>query len=495
MKTWARRIASAAVILATVCLAIVLIRTAAFRSVQAPVEAIPSLAIDDSAIERLSAAVQIPTVSVAESPGADFSNFVRFRECLAASFPRVHRQLTRDVISGHSLLFTWQGLESAARPLLLMGHMDVVPVEPGTEAAWTHPPFSGDVAEGFVWGRGTLDDKSGVLAVLEAVEGLLEHGFQPRQTVFLAFGHDEEIGGQAGAARIADLLSSRGVRLEYVLDEGLAVTQGIVPGLEAPAALVGIAEKGFVSIELSAEAAGGHSSMPPPSTAVGVIAAAVHSLEKNPMPASLDGPAALLFERLGPEMPFLTRLAIANRWLFDRMIISKLSSGEATNALVRTTTAATVIEGGVKDNVLPARARAVVNFRIKPGDTIDGVVAHVKRSVADPRVTIKLLDPGGARNASPVSTTTSAGFLTIERSIRQVFPGTLVAPSLVLGATDSRAYERIADDVYRFLPYVIGPDDTSRVHGTNERISVESYRNCVRFYAQLLTNEARSIDR
>jgi carboxypeptidase PM20D1 len=375
-----------------------------------------------------------------------------------------------------------------------MGHMDVVPVEAGTERAWSHPPFSGDLADGFIWGRGTLDDKCGVMAVFEAVELLLKQGFQPRATVYLAFGHDEEIGGEGGAGRIVEVLALRKIRLKYVLDEGLAITQGIVPGLEKPAALVGIAEKGSASIELSAEAVGGHSSMPPEQTAVGIVAAAVRVLERNPMTASLDGPAALLFDRLGPEMPFLTRLAIANRWLFGRLIIAELAGSPATNALVRTTTAATIFEGGVKENVLPARARAVVNFRIKPGDTIDGVLAHVRKTVADSRVTIKLLDPAGARSASAVSRTTSAGFRTIERTIRQVSPGTLVAPSLVLGATDSRKFEVVADDVYRFLPYVLGPDDTRRVHGIDERISVESYRDCVRFYAQLLKNESQSTD-
>jgi carboxypeptidase PM20D1 len=223
-----------------------------------------------------------------------------------------------------------------------------------------------------------------------------------------------------------------------------------------------------------------------------MIAAAVQRLEQNPMPASLNGPAALLFDRLGPDMPFSTRLAIANRWLFENLILARLSNSPATNALVRTTTAATIIEGGVKDNVLPAHARAVVNFRIKPGDTIDSVLSHVKRVVGDSRVTIKLLDLEGARDASKVSSTTSAAFRTIERTIRQVFPGTLVAPSLVLGATDSRQFEQIAADVYRFMPYEIGPDDTRRVHGTNERISLESYRNCIRFYTQLLRNSASS---
>ncbi len=494
MKTWARRIGAVVGILTTVFLAVVLIRTAMFKSVQTAVEPVPPLTVDDRPIERLSQALRIPTISFAGNSDADSGNFSRFHEFLEASYPRTHRQLTREVIGRHSLLFTWQGLEGPAVPILLMAHIDVVPVEPGTESNWTHPPFSGEVADGFIWGRGALDDKSSVLAILEAVEGGLKNGFQPRQTVYLAFGHDEEVGGEAGAAQIADLLASRGIRLKYVLDEGMAVTRGIVPGLEPSAALIGIAEKGFASIELTAEAPGGHSSMPPPTTAVGIIAAAVHNLEKNPMPATLDGPAALLFDHLGPEMPFLPKLAIANRWLLGNALLAKLSSGAATNALVRTTTAATIIEGGVKDNVLPARARAVVNFRIKPGDSIESVIAHVKRSVADSRVAIKLLDSSGAREASTVSSTTSEGFHTLERTIRQILPGTLVAPSLVLAGTDSRKYEKLADDVYRFLPYVIGPDDTSRLHGTDERISVESYRNCVRFYMQLLLNESKMVD-
>jgi carboxypeptidase PM20D1 len=490
MKRWVRRTVAVTLSLVAILLAIVFIRTATFQSVQVTVAPSHPHAVDQGATDRLAAAVRIPTVSVAEGPGADFSSFDRFEEFLKVSFPHVHQHLTREVIGGHSLLYTWEGRDRAARPLLLMAHMDVVPVEPGTESAWTHPPFSGDVAGGFVWGRGTLDDKSSVLALLEAVELLLSDSFEPRQTVYLAFGHDEEIGGEGGAAKIAQALSSRGVRLEYVLDEGLAITRGIVPGLESPAALIGIAEKGFASIELEVETTGGHSSMPPPSTAVGLIAAAVHRLEQNQMPATLDGPAALLFDRLGPEMPFWNKLALANRWLLGRLIVARLSSSEATNALVRTTTAATIMSGGVKDNVLPAHARAVVNFRIKPGDTIEGVLAHARKAIGDSRVKVKLLDAEGARDPSKVSSTASEAFRTIETTIRQVFPGTLVAPSLVLGATDSRQYERIAADVCRFAPYVIGADDTSRVHGANERISVESYRNCVQFYVQLLKNES-----
>jgi carboxypeptidase PM20D1 len=494
MKSVVRRSGIAAILAVTSLAAVVLIRALAWKSTQIAVERIPRIEIDDGALKRLAGAIRLPTVSRGETPEADFAAFLALNRYLEEGFPQVHRALTREVVGGHSLLFWWQGSEPAAKPVLLLAHMDVVPVEPGTESAWSHGPFSGDVAEGFIWGRGTLDDKCGVLAILEAAETLLKQGFGPRQTILLAFGHDEEISGQAGAARIAALLKSRGIRVKYALDEGSAVTDGIVPGLERPAALIAVAEKSYASVELSAALAGGHSSMPPPQTAIGIVAAAVAALERNPMPAALDGPAALLFDSLGPEMPFWRKLPLANRWLFGGLIIRQLENSPTTSALLRTTTAVTIIEGGVKENVLPAHARAVANFRIKPGDTVAHVLAHVRETVNDRRVEIKLLASSSGPDPPPASSTRSAGFLTLERTIRQVLPNAVVAPSLVVGLTDSRHYQDIADDVYRFLPFVLGPNDSERIHGTNERISVESYRDCVRFFVQLLLNESRSAE-
>jgi carboxypeptidase PM20D1 len=486
-----RTLVALAVIVAIV-VAVVLIRTLGWQSAPIAVEPIPKIAIDDGAPERFAAAIRLPTISRPESPESDFSAFDSLHRHLTASFPKVHAALSREVIGGHSLLYTWKGKESSAKPVLLLAHTDVVPVESGTEPAWSHPPFSGDIADGFIWGRGALDDKVSVLAILEAVETLLGQGFQPLSTIFLAFGHDEEISGAAGAARIAAVLKSRGIHAKFALDEGSVITDGIVPGLKQPAALIGIAEKGYASVELSTVSPGGHSSMPPPETAIGIVAAAVHAVESHPMPASLDGPAALLFDYLGPEMPFATRMALANRWLFGGLIVRQLTGSPPTNAVVRTTTAATLFAGGVKENVLPAQARAVINFRIKPGDSVESIMAHVREVVGDERVKISLLAPDSVRAPSIVSSVTSSGFATIDRTIRQVFPGTLVAPSLVVAGTDSRLYQDVADDVYRFQPFVLGPDDTKRIHGANERVAVDGYRDCVRFYVQLLINESKA---
>ena len=259
--------------------------------------------------------------------------------------------------------------------------MDVVPVESGTEADWTHPPFAGAVADGFIWGRGTMDMKQSLMAILEAVEFLLENGVAPKRTVYLAFGHDEEVGGTNGAARIAQLLESRGIALDFTLDEGLVITNGIIPGVSKPAALIGLAEKGRVTLELIVEGPGGHSSMPPLSTTVGKLARAIVRLESNQMPASLQSPTAEMLRYLAPEMPVHLRAAIANWWLLGPLVMSRLESGRATNALVRTTTAVTVIRGGSKPNLVPQKASAIVDFRILPGERVEDVEAHVDEHV------------------------------------------------------------------------------------------------------------------
>jgi carboxypeptidase PM20D1 len=470
--------------------AIVVARALTARSVQVIIEPVPRISIEAGAINRLAGAIRLPTVSRTDGAHSDFAAIEGLHRHLGASFPGVHAALRREVVNGHSLLFTWDGRDPSAKPILLMAHMDVVPVEPGTDASWTHGPFSGDVSDGFIWGRGTLDDKVGVMAILEAVEILVKREFQPRQTILLAFGHDEEIGGQAGAGQIAALLKSRGLHTAYALDEGMMITRGVLPGLDRPAALIGIAEKGYASVELRAISPGGHSSMPPPQTAAGMVAAAVAALESHPMPAALDGPMAKLFDQLAPEMPFWSRLPLVNRWLFNGLIVRQLEKAPTTNATLRTTTAATIIEGGVKDNVLPANARAVVNFRIKPGDTVKDVLAHVRDVVTDRRVEIKLLPPDGGQEPSRQSSASAAGYHTIEQTIRQVLPSTVVAPALVIGATDTRHYQDLADNVYRFLPFVLDLDDLRRIHGTDERISVAGYQDCVRFYVQLLVNES-----
>ncbi|HVO27323.1 MAG TPA: M20 family peptidase [Candidatus Margulisiibacteriota bacterium] len=472
-------------------LAVLIVRTLQFSSQQIQVPPAAPIALDGQALAmRLAQGLQFQTVSHQDPAQLDREQFLALHRYLAAQFPLVHSRLRHETVNDYSLLYTWEGTEPGRKPVVLLAHLDVVPVEPGTEGHWDYPPFAGRIAEGYVWGRGAIDDKGSVFAVLEAVETLLRAGFQPRVPVLLAFGHDEEIGGERGAQQIVALLQARGVQPEFVLDEGGVIIQGMVPGLSGPVAAIGIAEKGGASIELLVRAAGGHSSAPPPHTAVGIVSAAVERIEDDQMPVELRGATRRFFESVGPEMSFPLRLVFANLWLFGGVVKHQLTSTPATNATVRTTTAATMIDGGIKENVLPTTARAVINFRIRPGDTVDSVAEHVRRVVNDSQVEIRVLP--GAREPTAEAPVDTPSFAVLTRTIREVFPDTVVAPYLTVGGTDARSYAALTKAIYRFTPIKADATDLVRVHGTNERLSVDNFAHAVQFFVQLLKNSTGS---
>ncbi|HYL55105.1 MAG TPA: M20 family peptidase [Gemmatimonadales bacterium] len=470
--------------------AAVVTRTLGVHSRQVTVTPVAPESLDSTALaQRLAGALKFKTISYQDSTQFEAREFEGFQRYLRESFPKVHATLKLEKVNGYGLLYEWVGSDTGLAPAVLLAHQDVVPIEPGTEGKWTEPPFGGAIAAGYIWGRGALDDKGSLVAILEAIEHLISTGGKPRRTVYLAFGYDEEVGGRRGAAHIADLLASRKVRPEFVLDEGGALATGLIPGVAAPVALVGIAEKGYVTVELTAQAEGGHSSMPPNETAVGMLAAGITRLEHHQMPRAIRGPTADMFDFLGPEMPFGPRLVMSNRWLLGGILAAGFGGTPQGNAMLRTTTVPTVLQAGVKENVLPSTARALVNFRILPGDSAGSVLDHVRRAVDDPRITVRALqetvsDPSG------VTSVNGEPFQLLARTIRQVIPGAVVTPWLVVGATDSRHYSGLTTNVLRFVGAPIGPDDLRRVHGTDERVSVQGYVNSVRIYIQLLKNTA-----
>ncbi|MGW8395003.1 M20 family peptidase [Pseudoduganella sp. HUAS MS19] len=450
----------------------------------------PALAIDEAAAaQRLGEALRFVTISDYKDADANAAEFDKLHAHLQASFPRLHAALKRENVNGKALLYTWQGSDASAAPVMWMAHQDVVPIAPGTEKNWEQQPFAGVVRDGFIWGRGSWDDKGNLYAQMEAIEMLLAAGFQPRRTVYLAYGADEEVGGKRGAAKIAELLKSRGVKLEYVLDEGLMIVHGMVPGLQPGAAMVGVAEKGYASYKLELETAPGHSSMPPQDTAIGMMSKALVALEANPMPVRMAGLPQQSFEMMAPEMTGMNRVALANFWLFKPMLERMLARTPSTNALIRTTTALTLVNAGVKDNVLPGTASATVNFRLLPGDTLAEVEQHMRQVIGNDKVRIT---PDGDFNteASRVARHDGAAFTAVNRTIRQVFPDVVVAPGLMIGATDSRYFDGMSDSVLKFGPVRAHPEDLPRFHGTNERMSVKGYADMIRFYHQLLKNSA-----
>jgi carboxypeptidase PM20D1 len=483
-----KRLALVVLALVLLLVAAVAVNTVRHGSRQIDVPAAPPLAVDTRAVaDKLAGAIRFQTVSSLEDANQNADEFRKLHAYLEQRFPLVHQKLKRETVNGLSLLYTWQGTDAAARPVALMAHQDVVPIAPGTEAKWQAPPFAGEQKDGFVWGRGAWDDKANLISELEAVEMLLAAGFQPRQTVYLAFGADEEVMGLRGAAQIVKLLQERKVRLDFVIDEGLLITEGVMPGLKQPAALIGIAEKGFVSVVMKVSGTPGHSSMPPPAgqSAIGMMSAALKRLDDDQLPGTIRGVAREMFETIAPELGGFQRVALSNLWLFGPLVQRQLEQGASTNAMLRTTTALTIVGGGNKDNVIPAEAQATVNFRLLPGDTRDAVMDHVRKDTGEH---FELSALPGSAEASPVSPTQSASYQLIHRTVRSLFPGTIVAPGLMIGATDSRYFAAISDHVYRFSPVRARPQDLPRFHGTNERISTANLGELVRFYHQLLRN-------
>jgi carboxypeptidase PM20D1 len=468
---------------------VLLFNVLARGSRQIQVASVPRANVDaQGAARRLSEAIRFQTISNFLNPEQDAEALRGLRAHIEQSFPAFHAAAKREVIGQHSLLYTWEGLDPKAQPIALLAHQDVVPVAPGTEKDWQQRPFDGAIADGFIWGRGSWDDKGNLYSMLEAAEQMAKDGFRPKRTVYFAFGHDEEVAGTRGAKAIAAALAARGVRLEFVLDEGLLIAEGVMKGLDKPAALIGLAEKGYATLVLTAHATPGHSSMPPRQTAIGMMSAALARLEDHRLPMHVRGAVAEMFDTLAPEMSGFSRVVLSNLWLFKPLLLREFEKSGPTEAMVRTTTALTIFNAGDKDNVLPGNAEATVNFRLLPGDTQASVTDHVRTTINNDKVSIAPF-PGNT-DPPPVTGTAGKSYAALNRTIREVFPDVVVAPGLMVAATDSRHYAGIADNIFRFSPVRANSEDLKRFHGTNERLSIEGYADMIRFYRRLIENTA-----
>lgn len=458
-----------------IVVAILLFNTLSLSSKQVASESFERITVSDAVYTNLSKAIQYPTISHSEDAIPDSTAFYGFHRYLEETFPLVHANLSLEKINEYSLLYTWKGADTNKKSIILLSHQDVVPVDQPTLADWEAGPFEGKITDTHIIGRGTLDDKGSLIALLESVEQLLKESFVPSQTIYLAFGHDEEVGGANGASEIAKVLKERGIKASMTLDEGGFLADDLVPGIDKTVAIVNLAEKGFASFRLIVETSGGHSSAPPKENTIGMLAQAIVDLEANQLPYKLVEPINHQLEYMGAELPFLKKVAFANPWLFKKPILEGLNA--------HTTTAATIIDGGVKNNVIPTVAEATINFRILPGETIESVKAHIESTV-NPK--IKVEPVGFLTNPSPVSKINSDAYRTLEKTIRSVFPESVVVPGLVGGGTDARYFYDVSDDVYRFYPIRLAPDSMTRFHGIDEKISKENYKEIIEFTYQLI---------
>ncbi|HZY80488.1 MAG TPA: M20 family peptidase [Cyclobacteriaceae bacterium] len=466
-----------------ILIGVLLFNTLTFKSKQLDITATPAPELPTKSLERFQSAIKYKTISFADLSLFDSAQFNGFHRFLRTAYPLVHQTLTLQKLADYSLLYKWEGSDASLAPYVLMAHQDVVPIEEASRDRWAVDPFEGVLKADTIWGRGTTDDKVNLIAILEAVEKLLNSGFQPKRTIYLAFGHDEEVGG-TGAKAINAELKSKNIMADLVLDEGGIITRNQVPGMTKPVALIGTSEKGYLSLQLKVEKNGGHSSMPEKETALDILAKAIVVLRENPFPADFTPSTQGFIEHVGPEMPFFQKMAFANTWLLKGAVLGIYESKPGGNALVRTTTVPTLFNAGVKDNVIPTTVTAVVNFRLLPGDNSQYVIDRVKTVINDERVQVTNLGSFVAE-ATPVTPEDGPAFKLIDEVVHKTFANTVTTPFMMIGATDSRHMTDISKNIIKFSPMT----DPIGFHGINERVSVQSYREAIWFFETLLREQ------
>lgn len=446
--------------------------------------------LPDSAIAHMRHAIQIATVSPEDTTSIDTVHFDKFRNFLEQSYPLVHHLLTRTIIRNYSYVFEWKGSDSSPNPIILMGHYDVVPVEPSAIKLWTVQPFGGEVKDSIIWGRGSIDDKAAVISILEATESLLKKNFKPVRTILLCFGHNEESTG-TGAIAIVDYLQKRHIRADMVIDEGGEITTGKMKDVQRPVAMIGVGEKGYITFELTVTKPGGHSSKPDKETAIDILVKALYKLRSVQMPITLTEPVREFFHRVsGSSDNFFNKLALNNLWLFKSIVQNNLSSTPEGNAMQRTTIVPTILESGIRENVIPTNAKATVNSRILTGETTREVQDFIKKAINDNRVKIAIK---GDFNTEPSALTdvNSPAFKWMEEAVYQTADDVIPVPYVMLGASDSRNYRAISNGVINFTPLV----NSKGFHGIDERLPIKDFQRSINFFTSIIKESGKSFSK
>jgi carboxypeptidase PM20D1 len=465
----------------SILLAIVIIRTLLLRQKRSESPSPSPLPNATPAIEKLQGAITCKTVSRGKEGETDWDQFNQLASYLAEAFPLCEKYLKRESDSPFNLIYCFTGEDTTELPGLLTAHQDVVFAN---EEEWTHPPFAKTLEGGYVWGRGSFDCKLQLIAILEAFEQLLQQNKRPRRTWYAAFGCDEEVnGGTKGATLIADQFQRMGLSFSLLLDEGGVVSENYIKGIERPIAVVGVAEKGYMDTTLSCRRQAGHSSTPLVPTALGKIAEAVSAIEKSRQRARITKPVEAMLRNIGEEAPFPFALLFLNLWLTKPLIKAIFSKNPTLNALIRSTSVPTMVQGSDKSNVIAQSATAVVNTRLLAGDDQKSILKHLRGVLADDEVSLSVSRYEGPSEESP---TTGQAFGQIKKTITQIFPDAIVTSYLMFGATDARKYQGLSKHIYRFTPVQMDRTEVQRMHGPDERIHTDNIGKAVAFFLALL---------
>lgn len=469
------------------------IRTIAIRSANTPTGTspkapIPGLPDADLAAKHLAEAVSFPTVTHRQWKHDDKEPFLGLHRFLAETYPLVHTKLEQLDAGALNLVYRWKGSDSSLEPALLLAHQDVVPASDAAE--WLYPPFSYQVHDGFVYGRGSFDAKGQMIALYEALEALLTAGHMPRRTWYIAFGCDEEVRGTEGAAKIARYFDSTGIRFAFVLDEGGVVASGFMPGIEWPIAVVGIAEKGDANIRITCTRDGGHSSTPDNPTALGILGAAIWRLESGRQAPVITTPVRMMLRTLGLHASFPLAVLLLNLWLFKPLVLLLFSANPTMNALVRSTCTVTMAHGSDAPNVVAKQAEAMVNVRLLPEKSTDRTYRWMAKRIRDKRVTMEVVADAVR---SKVSRLDGNSFANLSEAIRTTFPQAIPTPYLMTGGTDALWYEQLSDHVFRFTPANMDNGELKRMHSRDERFSIGNLGKAMEFYMTLITQDSLSV--
>lgn len=463
--------------------AIVLVKTITNKPVNSQLQ-VQLEALPQNAIAHMSAAIQLRTETPNDEYQFDTVTFMKYRKFIETSYPLIHKNLPRTIVDSFNYIYEWKGTDTSILPMVLMAHYDVVPVEASAIKLWHAKPYGGEVKDNYIWGRGVLDDKSSMISILEAAEAQLAKGFKPKQTILLCFGADEESSGR-GATAVVKYFKTQNKKFDLVVDEGGEISTEDNKSIKAPIASIGVGEKGYVTLVLTAQKAGGHSSIPASTTAIDILSNAIAKVSQNPMPTKLTPPIEAYLNSISAyNESFFEKMALSNLWLFKSTVVNNLSKQPTTNALIRTTLVPTVFNSGVRDNVIPTFATAYINSRILPGQSSKDVYDYVQKTINDTSIKITYYK-NYMTEPSPTTDVNSKYYKRVEKAIRGVVKDVVVAPMLMVGATDSRNYREVSDGVVNFSPLT----DAKGYHGIDERMQILDLQKCINFYTLLIKGE------